>query len=148
MDINQAASAQLRFFKTYPELYQWQLRRIQDARIYGLAHTRLNLIRDFRIRRGYLEAEACNHPIQGSAGEILLASIARLPEYLSGLDARLYNHVHDEIILSVAEGDSGKAAQALEGAMIAGFLDIFPEGAALVNGLVEVKSGNNWAEVK
>jgi hypothetical protein len=32
--------------------------------------------------------------------------------------------------------------------MIAGFLDIFPEGTALVNGLVEVKSGNNWAEVK
>jgi DNA polymerase-1 len=148
MDINQAAHAQLQFFKTYPELYQWQLRRIQDARINGLASTRLNLKRDFRIRRGYLEAEACNHPIQGSAGEILLASLAQLPNRLCGLDARLYNHIHDEIILSVAEGDGHKAAQALEAAMVAGFLEIFPEGVALVNGLVEVKTGNNWAEVK
>jgi DNA polymerase I-like protein with 3'-5' exonuclease and polymerase domains len=148
MDINQAAHAQLQFFNTYPELYQWQLRRIQDARIYGLAHTRLNLIRDFRIRRGYLEAEACNHPIQGSAGEVLLASLAQLPSHLSGLDARLYNHVHDEIILSVAESDTSGAARALEAAMVAGFMDIFPEGAALVNGLVEVKRGANWAEVK
>ena len=67
---------------------------------------------------------------------------------LRGIDARLYNHVHDEIILSVAEGDQEQAAQALERAMIAGFLEIFPEGGDLVNGLVEVKTGANWAQTK
>jgi DNA polymerase I-like protein with 3'-5' exonuclease and polymerase domains len=148
MTTAEAGQAQQRFFSAYPQLMDWQRRRILEARVYGLAYTRMNLPRDFRIRRGYLEAEACNHPIQGSAGEILLASLARLPEYLAGLDARLYNHVHDEILLSVAESDRCEAAQALEGAMVAGFLDIFPEGAALVDGLVEVKTGANWAEVK
>ena len=108
----------------------------------------MNLARDFRIRRGYLEAEACNHPIQGSAGEILLASLARLPEELSGIDARLYKHVHDEIILSVGETDQAKAGRALEAAMVTGFLDIFPEGEALLTGLVEVKAGHTWAETK
>ena len=31
---------------------------------------------------------------------------------------------------------------------INGFLDIFPEGGDLVNGLVEVKVGKNWGETK
>lgn len=148
MTVDQAAQAQLRFFNTYPDLHHWQQRRIQDARIYGLAHTRLNLQRDFRIRAGYLEAEACNHPIQGSAGEILLAALAQLPQHLGGMDARLYNHVHDEIILSVTAGDCDKAARGLAAAMVAGFLEIFPEGEALVNGLVDVKIGANWAQTK
>ncbi len=125
----------------------WQRRRILEARVYGLAYTRMNLPRDFLIRRGYLEAEACNHPIQGSAGEILLASLARLPEYLTGLDARLYNHIHDEIILGAADGDKDNVALALKSAMVAGFLDIFPEGERMLLGLVEVKTGDSWADV-
>ena len=74
-----------------------------------------NYAEDWKPWAGYLEAEACNHPIQGSAGEILLASLARLPGALSGMDARLYNHVHDEIVLSVAGGDADRAARALLG---------------------------------
>ena len=108
----------------------------------------MGLVRDFNYRSGYEAAEACNHPIQASAGEILLASMVQLPQQLQGLDARLVNHVHDEIILSVAAGDEMAAATALEQAMVNGFLAIFPNGEALLPGLVEVKTGANWAETK
>ncbi len=148
MSIKQAADAQDGFFKAYPELRHWQRCRIQEARVYGEVATRMNLKRDFRERRGYLEAEACNHPIQGSAGEILLSALGKLTVHLDGLDARLYNHIHDEIILSVAAVDEVPAMQALAVAMADGFLTIFPEGEGLLEGLVEVKAGHSWADVK
>ena len=110
--------------------------------------TRTGLVRHFDGPHGYLEAEACNHPIQGSANEILLAALARLPECLRSCDACLYNHVHDEVLLDVAEDDVEQAAHGLEQAMRLGFLDIFPEAGAAVAGLVEVKNGPDWASVK
>ena len=148
MSVQQAATAQQAFFRAYPDLYRWQMVQIQNARIYRKVHTQLGLVRDFDYRCGYEAAEACNHPIQGSAGEILLASMVQLPDQLKGLDAMLVNHVHDEIILSVADNDKEAAAVALEQAMIQGFLDVFPNGEALLPGLVEVKTGANWAETK
>lgn len=148
MNPTEAAHAQAKFFRAYPRLLDWQRRRILEARAYGLVHTRMGLARDFNLRRGYLEAEACNHPIQGSAGEILLASLAKLPVNTVGIDARLYNHVHDEIILSVAARDRDAAAQALEKTMTEAFLEVFPEGAPLLRDLVEVKTGRDWGEVK
>jgi len=38
-------------------------------------------------------AEACNHPIHSSMGEVLLSSLAQLPLRLRSIDVRLANHV-------------------------------------------------------
>jgi DNA polymerase I-like protein with 3'-5' exonuclease and polymerase domains len=90
---------------------------------------------------------AClNYPIQGSAADVLYAALGRLPELLEGLDARIVNCVHDEIILEVAEPDVPAAKEALEQAMVQGFLALFPE--APTNGLVTASAGRNWAELK
>jgi DNA polymerase-1 len=144
----EAAGAQLAFYKKYPALYGWQLQQINTARVYGFVETPLGLRRDFKQKKGYLEAEACNHPIQGGAAEVLLCAIAQLPLCLSGLDWQLVNHVHDELVLSVAERDKAEAAAGLQQAMEQGFLEVFPAGAAQVQGLVEVKAGQSWAECK
>ena len=60
----------------------------------------------------------------------------------------MVNHVHNELILSVAADDAPAAALALERAMINGFMQIFPNGKPLLPGLVEVKAGPSWADCK
>jgi DNA polymerase-1 len=148
MTVAEAAHSQHQFFTTFPDLYRWQMHQIKTARVYGKVQTRMGLVRRFDGSGGYLEAEACNHPIQGSANEVLLAALALLPECLKGCDAFLYNHIHDEIVLDVAEDAVEAAVTGLEFAMRSAFLQIFPEAEAVCTGLVEVKSGCNWAAAK
>lgn len=87
-----------------------------------------------------------NYPIQGSAAEVIYAVLGKLPQLLSGPDARIIHCIHDEIILEVAERDASLAKEALEQAMIQGFQQIFPE--APTTGLVEAKVGKTWADAK
>jgi DNA polymerase-1 len=63
-------------------------------------------VRDFtQSKNGYRYTEALNTPIQGAAAEVLLAALAKLEDYLAGLDAKLVNIIHDELVLEAAEGD-------------------------------------------
>ena len=66
---------------------------------------------------------------------------------LKRLSRSLYGTVHDEITLVVPNDEAGAAAAELEAAMQEGFLEVFPEGSALLPGLVEVSQGSNWAEI-
>lgn len=84
--------------------------------------------------------------MQGSGAECLLRSLALLPKHLAGLDAKLIHHVHDEIVLELAEQDVAAAKQALTDTMTEGFLAVFPD--AQVRDLVEAHDGRNWAEAK
>ena len=71
--------------------------------------------------------EALNTPVQGSAAEVLLAALGRLPHWLRGLDARLVLHCHDELLLDCAEQDAPAAATALTGCMTEAWQRLFPE---------------------
>ena len=73
-------------------------------------------------------------------------TLAILETYLSGLDAKLVNIVHDELVLEVAEADVERAKAAVVSAMTKGMLTIFPD--ASVRDLVGVNSGPNWAAAK
>ncbi len=95
---------------------------------------------------GWKLTEALNTPVQGSGAECLLEALIALPAALSGLDAHLIHHVHDEIILECAESDAVAAQQALTEAMVKGFQTLFPE--AQMPGLVEAHVGSNWAAAK
>lgn len=77
---------------------------------------------------------------------MLMAALGKLPEYLAGIDARLVNIIHDEIVLEVSEEDMFKAMEAVEKAMIDGMLAIFPQ--ASTKGLVDINVGDNWAKAK
>ena len=63
-----------------------------------------------------------------------------------GLDAALVAQVHDEIILEVFEPDSEVVARILETEMVAAFAETFPD--APTSGLVEVRTGKTWADLK
>jgi DNA polymerase I-like protein with 3'-5' exonuclease and polymerase domains len=83
--------------------------------------------------------------VQGGAAEVLLAALARLHRGLAaaGLDAALVAAVHDELVVEAAAADAPAAARVLEGAMVAGMLEVLP--GAPVAGLVEARAGPSWA---
>lgn len=145
----QAAEAALNAFHTkFYQLSAWKRRQMGLARQRRKVHTRLGLVRDFDAQgEGYLNGEACNIPIQGSAAEVLICALRRLPTALNGLDARLYHNIHDELVLESSREDASKAAKKLQGAMVEGFLEVFPEAESMADTLVEVQTGANWAEV-
>jgi DNA polymerase-1 len=143
----EARRARSAFFRTYPGLRSWQLLQAIRSRQSGAAATACGLVRDFtREPTGWRATEALNTPIQGGAAEVLLAALGRLPKALAGLDAQLVNAVHDELVLEAAEADAPAATEALTGAMVGGYLDVFPEGPTV--GLVEAHAARTWAEAK
>ena len=148
MTTEQAQAALNKFHQTYPALASWKRQQVALARQVRQVKTRLGLVRHFDIQgAGYLKGEAQNIPIQGSAAEILMCTLARLPEALQNINAKLAHNIHDEILIEVEPSHAEAAATALQQAMTEGFLDVFPEGEALTAGLVDVQQGDNWAAV-
>lgn len=147
MTEDDAKLAREAFFKAYPDLRRWQQSAAQDAERTKRVVTPFGRTRDFsKEARGYRYTEALNTPIQGGAAEVLMAALSRLPKCLKGINAKLVNIVHDEIVLEVANKDIDRAKAALEKAMVEGMLAVFPQ--ASTRNLVESKAGNNWAEAK
>jgi len=142
-----AKAALSRFDLAYPQLAQWKREQVAQATQFRQVRTRLGLIRDFDAQgEGYLRGEAQNIPVQGSAAEVLMSALSRLPQALAGLDAQLYHTVHDEITLQTAPADADAAARALQDAMVQGFLDVFPEGGDVI-AVPAAKIGPHWAAV-
>jgi DNA polymerase-1 len=149
LSVDEAARIREKFFATYPRLADWQRRTIRDSRKSQSVTTRGGRVRDFSTEpHGYRPTEALNTPVSGAAAEAMLEALARLGPALAGLDARLVNIVHDELLVEVADADVEKAKPAIEGAMRDGFLALFPEAADQVDGLVEAKVGHSWREAK
>lgn len=148
MSSSEAKAALAKFHAAYPQLAAWKRQQIGMAQQYRQVKTRLGLIRDFDVQgEGYLQGEACNIPIQGSAAEVLLSTLGKLPLELAGLDARLYHNVHDELIVECGPDDAEQVAEVLKETMIDGFLQVFPEAEDITHDLVDVQTGNSWAEV-
>ena len=147
MTVAEAAAAREAFFATYSGLATWQRESAREAERAMLVRTRSGRVFDFRRSRfGYSYPEALNIPIQGAAAEVLMAALGALPERLAGLDAKLVNVVHDELVLEVAESDLDRTRDALEQAMVAGMLAVFPN--APTEGLVDASVGQDWADAK
>jgi DNA polymerase-1 len=147
MSLKQADRYRQAFFDTYPGLRRWQRRTAELAEASHSVRTPSGRVRTFKRKRGKSYYTAfLNTPIQGAAGEVMLAALAALDRRLKGLDAKLVNVVHDEIVLEVAADQAQAAKTAVEAAMVEGMLSVFPR--ADCNGLVEAHSGCNWAEAK
>ncbi len=135
------------FFATYPGLRRWQRRTAELAERSHSVRTPAGRVRSWKRERGRSRFTAfLNTPIQGGAAEVLQAALTALDRKLEGLDAKLVNVVHDEIVLEVGPQDVGAAKVALEQAMVEGMLAVF--AAAVVEGLVDAHAGENWAAAK
>lgn len=140
------------YFQTYPGIRRYVDETIAKAKEQGYVETLLGRRRYFPILknrsgsapdRQQAERAAINHPIQGTAADIIKIAMVRLHAALreQGLRSRMLLQVHDELVLEVPDGELAAAAalvcEVMEGAF------------ELDSGLtVDVEAGPNWFEME
>lgn len=131
------------FRDAYPTYREWQLNQANSVGISKRCVTPMGKWRTLPDDSCW--GNAMNHPIQGAAAEIMLSALIRIfIDQPTGI--RLVNTVHDEIVLECKVIHVPFTARLLREAMIAGYLDVFPNG--ITRDLVEVGAGLNWADAK
>jgi DNA polymerase-1 len=145
MSLAEAKRARSAFFAAYPGFAKWQTATRDAAERAQQVRTPGGRVRNLEGTRS-LQTECLNTPIQGGAAECLLVALATLEPALAGLGADLCNVIHDELVVECDPERAADVIGAVEAAMVAGFLAIFPQGAT--RDLVEAHSGANWAAAK
>ena len=139
-----------RYFEAYPGVRAYLDESVRSAHELGYATTmygRKRHIREFRQSNKQLiafgERTAMNHPMQGTAADIIKIAMARVERRLreEGLRSRLVLQIHDELDLEVPE-DEIEAASALVRETMEGVAEL------KVPLIAEVSYGSNWAEAK
>jgi DNA polymerase-1 len=140
------------YFANYPGVKVYMDRTRQQAAKQGYVETLLGRRRYFpqfqssrqvhASERARAEREAINHPIQGSAADIMKIAMIRLHRALEAqrLGARILLQVHDELVLEVPEAEVEATVPVVRAAMEGAF-----ELAAPLK--VDVKVGPNWEEM-
>jgi DNA polymerase I len=148
MTVVEAAAALDRFFLTYRTLKQWRYNHADLCQRRGYVEIGCGRVIEARWEpSGRLSfPQCCNLPVQGIAADAMLRAIALVFRRLRGLDGGLVASVHDELLLEVAEADAEAARTILQETMIEAFALTFP--GAPIDGVVEVKVGRTWNEVK
>ncbi len=137
-----------RYFATYPGVRAYLDDTIAFAREHGYVQTMFgrrrnifNILSTNAQQRQFAERTAMNHPMQGSAADIIKIAMRRVQEQLveEGLQARIMLQVHDELDVSVPRDELSRVEVLLKGAM---------ESAATLRVplRVDVSYGLNWAE--
>ncbi|HSN78651.1 MAG TPA: DNA polymerase I [Anaerolineae bacterium] len=140
------------YFQTYPGIRRYVDETIAKAKEQGYVETLLGRRRYFPILknrsgsapdRQQAERAAINHPIQGTAADIIKIAMIRLHAALRerGLASRMLLQVHDELVLEVPDGELAEVAPLVREIM---------EGAYTLDaGLtVDVEVGPNWFEME
>ena len=103
-----------RYFEAYPGVRAYLDDTIVQAKEHGYAETmfgRRRHIPELRsgnaVQRGFGERTAMNHPMQGSAADIIKLAMTEVQRRLmaGGFEAKLLLQVHDELDFSVPEAE-------------------------------------------
>jgi DNA polymerase-1 len=141
------------YFKTYPGIRRYVDETIRTARRQGYVETLLGRRRYFPVlvdggrggRNEQMAAEraAINHPIQGSAADIIKIAMVRLHRALRehGLASKMLLQVHDELVLEVPLNELAEVVPLVRSTM---------EGAYQLHAelKVEAEVGPNWYEME
>ena len=139
-----------RYFEAYPGVRAFLDEAVRVAHERGYAETlygRKRHIKEFRQKNRQLvafgERTAMNHPMQGTAADIIKIAMVRVAARLAdeGLSAKLVLQIHDELDLEVPEAEV-EAVSALVRETMEGVAEL------RVPLLAEVSYGGNWAEAK
>jgi DNA polymerase I len=97
---------------------------------------------------GLRYTQCCNLPIQGVCADVMLLAVKKVHEGLNfaKIDGGLVANVHDELIVEVRKDQAIGAKGILQTAMTDAFTETFP--VAPVGGLVDVKVGRTWGDIK
>ncbi|MEZ4767416.1 MAG: DNA polymerase I [Caldilineales bacterium] len=141
------------YFETYPGIRRYIDQTIATARKQGYVETLLGRRRYFPILAGggrggrneqmAAERAAINHPIQGSAADIIKIAMVRLHRTLRerGLASKMLLQVHDELVLEVPDGELAEVVPLVRSTM---------EGAYQLDAALKVDAevGPNWYEME
>ena len=87
------------------------------------------------------EREAVNHPIQGSAADIIKIAMTNLHKALANFRARMVLQVHDELVLEVPDEEMAEVRPLM--------VEIMSQAYTLDVPLkVDASTGTNWLELK
>jgi DNA polymerase I len=148
MSLEEASAAKAAVLRVYPAIYPYQQRQSE----LGLSARVIHSVAGRPLRADWeknaeLKYTTCsNFPVQSSAADVLLRSMALLDRALVGLDAQLILSVHDELVIEAAEDDAEEAKQRLAGTMTRAFTEFFPNAPSA--GLVDAKIVRSWGEAK
>lgn len=137
-----------RYFAAYPRVRAYLDETIEVARQKGYAETMFGRKRHIpelkvnnAVQRGFGERTAMNHPMQGSAADIIKLAMTEVQRRLmeGGFRAKLLLQVHDELDLSVPDDEVEET-----GVMVKDVMEhIVDLNVPLVVG---VSHGTTWAE--
>ena len=139
-----------RYFEVYPGVREFLDAQVRFAREHGYVSTmygRKRHIKDITSRnyqlRSFGERTAMNHPMQGTAADIIKIAMIRVAERLrsEGLRAKLVLQIHDELDFEVEESELD-ALSALVRETMEGVCEL------RVPLVADVSVGSNWAEAK
>lgn len=137
-----------RYFAAYTGVRTYLDRVVEDAKAKGYAETmfgRRRYIAELKARnaqqRGFGERTAMNHPMQGTAADIIKIAMRQVQDELivQGAKTKLILQVHDELDFSVPQ-DELEDISALVKRTMESVVDLS------VPLLVDVSQGKNWAE--
>lgn len=137
-----------RYFEVHPGVRAYLDKVVEQAHKDGYATTlfgRRRYIPELKAKnaaqRGFGERTAMNHPMQGTAADIIKLAMRRVQDELEqrGLGSRLLIQVHDELDLSVP-ADEVEEVTALLTEVMESVVELS------VPLLVDVSCGANWAE--
>ncbi|MBQ9042918.1 MAG: DNA polymerase I [Eggerthellaceae bacterium] len=137
-----------RYFEAYPGVRAYLDRTVDEAREKGYAETMFGRRRHIpeltarnAVQRGFGERTAMNHPMQGTAADIIKLAMNEVSRRLvsDGFEARLLIQVHDELDFSVPAGEIERLSAMVKEVM---------EGAAELSVplIADVSYGPTWAE--
>ncbi len=144
-----------RYFATYPGIRRYLDDTIALAYEHGYVETLLHRRRYFPVlkttgrgQRAYVarqaaERAAINHPVQGTAADIIKIAMTQLYHALQdrGYRARLQLQVHDELVLEVPDAELTEVARLTKEIM---------EGAYELKAplRVDMEAGQNWCDME
>ncbi|MFN2138072.1 MAG: DNA polymerase I [Candidatus Promineifilaceae bacterium] len=140
------------YFEEFPGIHRYLEETKTKAREDGYVETLLGRRRYFPIfkmppsgsnRQAMMRAEreAVNHPIQGTAADIIKIAMKQLHEALAPYQARMVLQVHDELVLEVPQEELAEVQPLM--------IDIMSNAVPLVVPLkVDASTGTNWLELK
>ncbi|MDO5335456.1 MAG: DNA polymerase I [Coriobacteriia bacterium] len=137
-----------RYFAAHPRVKDYLEEVVARAKVDGYAQTlfgRRRHIPDLRSSNGnkrrFGERTAMNHPMQGTAADIIKMAMVQVSELLiaDGFEAQMLLQVHDELDFSCPEGELESLTDLVTQAM-QGVVEL------KVPLLVDVSAASNWAE--
>ena len=139
-----------RYFEAYPGVRTYLDRTVAEAKRTGYAETmygRRRPIPELKMRnpaqRSFGERTAMNHPMQGTAADIIKIAMARVARRMrdEGFRARMILQVHDELDFECPE-DEVEALTALVREVMEGVVEL------RVPLIADASSGTTWADAK